>query len=250
MNLEFQCKPFSAVLPDEYIRDNTRINTYFRELKSHTGKYVARHIIADLDETTIDNIRASAIGSLFSTDQYVYGANSAHDLYPVGYNSCIIDDVLDEIRREAEQCSSLQGFKLIHSVGGGTGSGLTSYLSELIKDNFYDKLVTSYTVYPSNKASDVIVEPYNMVLSMPSILQYHDMNCCIDNETLFAYSESLFRTPDPNWSDLNHYICHMISASTAGIRFKGLFVVHLFSVYFMIGCCSIFCVISTESLSV
>lgn len=33
-------------------------------------------------------------------------------------------------RLQAEACDSLQGFMLLHSLGGGTGSGLGSYILE------------------------------------------------------------------------------------------------------------------------
>ena len=174
-----------------------------------------------LDITTIDSVRASNLGSLFSADSYIYAGNSANNLYSLGYNSNIIDDIVEEIRNEVEKCSSIQGFKLLHSIGGGTGSGLTSYLSQLLKDEYYDRLITSYTVYPSNRASDIVIEPYNMMLTMPSLLSYHDMNACIDNETLFDISSRLFHNERPDFRDLNEYICNIISSSTAGIRFKG-----------------------------
>eukprot|EP01084_Bolivina_argentea_P104132 186488_1 len=206
---------------DDYFVDNQRIGTYFREMKDIKNKYVPRNIICDLDVTTIDSVRASNLGSLFSADSYIYAGNSANNLYSLGYNSCIIDDIFEEIRSEVEKCSSIQGFHLLHSVGGGTGSGLTSYLSQLLKDEYYDRIISSYTVYPSQLASDIVIEPYNMILSMPSLLSYHDMNSCIDNQTLFDISSRLFKNDRPTFCDLNEYICNIISSSTAGLRFKG-----------------------------
>ena len=38
--------------------------------------------------------------------------------------------VLDALRREAETCDFYQGSFMLHSVGGGTGSGLGSRLAE------------------------------------------------------------------------------------------------------------------------
>jgi tubulin beta len=36
----------------------------------------------------------------------------------------MVDRILDEVNKEAEACDCLQGFNVIHSLGGGTGSGL------------------------------------------------------------------------------------------------------------------------------
>ena len=38
----------------------------------------------------------------------------------------LIDQVLDKVRRVADNCTGLQGFLVFHSVGGGTGSGFGS----------------------------------------------------------------------------------------------------------------------------
>lgn len=39
-----------------------------------------------------------------------------------------LEPVLDIVRKEAENCDALQGFQLVHSLGGGTGSGMGSLI--------------------------------------------------------------------------------------------------------------------------
>ncbi len=39
---------------------------------------------------------------------------------------------------------SLEGFVLCHSIAGGTGSGLGSYLLEALNDRFPKKLIQTY----------------------------------------------------------------------------------------------------------
>jgi hypothetical protein len=46
------------------------------------------------------------------------------------------DRLLDAMRCAAERCDSLQSFFLMHSLGGGTGSGLGTYILQLLEDNF------------------------------------------------------------------------------------------------------------------
>lgn len=43
----------------------------------------------------------------------------------------------------------LQGFVLCHSIAGGTGSGLGSYLLERLTDRYPKKLVETYSVFPN-----------------------------------------------------------------------------------------------------
>ena len=47
---------------------------------------------------------------------------------PVQYR----DQILEKIRCTVEACDSLQSFLLLHSLGGGTGSGLGTYILELL----------------------------------------------------------------------------------------------------------------------
>jgi tubulin gamma len=44
------------------------------------------------------------------------------------------------IDREAEGSDSLEGFMLTHSIAGGTGSGLGSFVLEKVSDRFPKKI--------------------------------------------------------------------------------------------------------------
>ena len=46
--------------------------------------------------------------------------------------------------REVGYSDSLEGFTLCHSIAGGTGSGLGSYLLEALNDRYPKKLVQTY----------------------------------------------------------------------------------------------------------
>lgn len=47
--------------------------------------------------------------------------------------TCQRDALCDQLKRAAEDADSLQGFLLLHSLGGGTGSGLGTYLLGLME---------------------------------------------------------------------------------------------------------------------
>ena len=50
------------------------------------------------------------------------------------------------MRREIEKCDSFEGFLILHSVGGGTGSGLTSLLCERMSVEYGKKIKMSYII--------------------------------------------------------------------------------------------------------
>lgn len=69
------------------------------------------------------------------------------------------ETMMDILTREAENSDSLevlafcncdmQGFMLMHSIAGGTGSGMGSYLLENLNDAFPKKLIQTYSVFPN-----------------------------------------------------------------------------------------------------
>ena len=96
-----------------------------------------------------------------------------------------MDSVLDVVRKEAEGCDCLQGFQLTHSLGGGTGSGMGTLLISKVREEFPDRIMNSYSVVPSPKVSDTVVEPYNATLSVHQLVENTDQTYCIDNEALY-----------------------------------------------------------------
>lgn len=61
----------------------------------------------------------------------------------------LYEEVFDIIDREADGSDNLEGFTLCHSIAGGTGSGLGSYILEKLNDRFPKKLIQTYSVFPN-----------------------------------------------------------------------------------------------------
>ncbi len=59
------------------------------------------------------------------------GNNWAHGHH--GYGPQYRDALSEQLRRAAEACDSLQSFLLLHSLGGGTGSGLGTYILGMLQ---------------------------------------------------------------------------------------------------------------------
>lgn len=87
---------------------------------------------------------------------------------------------MEMIDREAEGSDSLDGFILLHSIAGGTGSGLGSYMLEKVQDRFPKKLIQTYSVFPNNlDTSDVVIQPYNCLLALKRLALNSD--CTVKN---------------------------------------------------------------------
>uniref|UniRef100_UPI00397F5255 hypothetical protein n=1 Tax=Salmonella sp. s51228 TaxID=3159652 RepID=UPI00397F5255 len=117
----------------------------------------------------------------------------------------------ESFRKEAEGCDLLQGFQLTHSLGGGTGSGLGTLLISKIKEEYPDRIMKSYSVVPSPKVSDTVVEPYNAVLSIHQLINNTDMTFCIDNEGLHNICKRILKLEKANYEELNALVCQAMS---------------------------------------
>jgi len=199
-----------------------RISVYFNEASNN--KYVPRSILVDLEPGTMDAIRSGPLGKLHRPDNFVFGQSGAGNNWAKGHyteGAELIEQVLEVVRKEAEGCECLQGFQLTHSLGGGTGSGMGTLLVSKIREEYPDRMLCTFSVMPSPKVSDTVVEPYNATLSVHQLLENADEVFCIDNEALYDICFRTLKLTNPTYSDLNHLVSEVMSGITACLRFPG-----------------------------
>jgi tubulin beta len=188
------------------------IGVYFNETSK---RYTPRTVLADLDPASLDSIRAGAYGQLFNPDNFISSLSGTESNWGRGFyqdGRLICDEVMEALRREVEGCESLQGFQLTHSLGGGTGSGFGSLLMQQIKENYSDSVVSTYSVFPSDKVSSVQVEPYNCIFAISQLTENAELVTVLDNEAVCNMSS-------PQLGDLNKVIGQVMSAVTAPLRY-------------------------------
>ncbi|XP_038819413.1 tubulin beta-2B chain-like isoform X3 [Salvelinus namaycush] len=167
-----------------------RINVYYNEASGN--KFVPRAILVDLEPGTMDSVRSGPFGQLFRPDNFVFGQSGAGNNWAKGHyteGAELVDSVLDVVRKESENCDCLQGFQLTHSLGGGTGSGMGTLLISKIREEYPDRIMNTFSVMPSPKVSDTVVEPYNATLSVHQLVENTD-ETFIGNSTAI---QELFR---------------------------------------------------------
>ncbi|KAL0809121.1 hypothetical protein ABMA28_012745 [Loxostege sticticalis] len=200
-----------------------RIQVYYNE--ANDGKrFVPRAVLVDLEPGTMDAIRSSGYGQLFRPDNFVFGQSGAGNNWAKGHyteGAELVDSVMDVVRKEAEPCDCLQGFQLTHSLGGGTGSGLGTLLLSKLREEYPDRIVNTFSVMPSPKVSDTVVEPYNATLSVHQLVENTDETFCIDNEALYDICFRTLRLASPTYGDLNHLVSLTMSGVTTCLRFPG-----------------------------
>merc|ERR1712080_804373 len=145
-------------------------------------------------------------GNIFRPDNFVFGQSGAGNNWAKGHyteGAELIDSVLDVVRKEAEGCSCLQGFQITHSLGGGTGSGMGTLLIAKIREEYPDRIMCTFSVFPSPKVSDTVVEPYNATLSIHQLVENADEVMVIDNEALYDICFRTLKLTTPTYGHLN-----------------------------------------------
>lgn len=123
--------------------------------------------------------------------------------------------------READNAESLEGFNLMHSIAGGTGSGLGSYLLEMLSDRFPKKLIQTYSVFPSHTeaVSDVVVQPYNSLLSLKRLTENADMVTVLDNAALNRLAQDQLHIKNASFAQINRMVSTIMATSSIQMRF-------------------------------
>ncbi|KAF5842575.1 gamma tubulin [Dunaliella salina] len=111
-------------------------------------QYVPRAVLLDLEPRVINSIQTSDIRNLFNPENIYVSkeGGGAGNNWASGYTQgeAVQETLLDMFDREAEYCDSLEGFTMAHSIAGGTGSGMGSYLLEMLADKYGKKLIQTY----------------------------------------------------------------------------------------------------------
>ncbi|KAJ3560004.1 hypothetical protein NP233_g11113 [Leucocoprinus birnbaumii] len=202
-----------------------RADVYFTEVEYGSNKrYVPRSVQVDLESGVCNKLKSGPLGQLFRPDTYLYANVSAGNNWAKGFyteGAELVDSILDVIRKQTEACDALQGFQLLHSLGGGTGSGLGSLLLSKLREEYPDRMLATFSILPSPKVSETVVEPYNALLSLNQLVDNGDLTVCIDNEALYDICQRTLKIKDPGFEHLNELISRVLCGVSTSLRFPG-----------------------------
>lgn len=194
--------------------------------QSDDTRYIPRAILIDLEPRVVNNILSDTYGSLYNPENILITKNGggAGNNWANGYSHAerIFEDIMDMIDREADGSDSLEGFSLLHSIAGGTGSGLGSFLLERLNDRYPKKIIQTYSVFPNSQSvSDVVVQPYNSLLALKRLTLNADSVVVLDNAALAHIAADRLHTQNPTFHQQNQLVSTVMSASTTTLRYPG-----------------------------
>lgn len=205
-------------------------SAFFTRLgEGNGGSYVPRAVMVDLEPSVIASVKAHS-GSLFNPASLISRTEGAGGNFAIGYLSAgreILPEVMARVDGEIDRCDNVGGIIVIHSTGGGTGSGLSSLVIETIKEKNPEIPVLSCAILPSPQVSSVVTEPYNTVFALNALRRTADACLIFDNEALFELAHQKWGIESPSVDDLNLLITEALAGLTASMRFSGFLTVEI-----------------------
>ncbi|KAG5185689.1 Tubulin/FtsZ, GTPase domain-containing protein [Tribonema minus] len=195
--------------------------------------YIPRALLLDLEPRVINKIRSDGFRDLYNPENIYVSkeGGGAGNNWASGYRQAANfiqseeqhDYLMEMIDREADGSDSLEGFVLTHSIAGGTGSGMGSFLLERLNDHFPKKLIQTYSVFPNwtQSQSDVVVQPYNSILTLKRLTLNADCVVVLDNTALNRIAVDRLRLENPTVGQLNSIVSTVMAASTTTLRYPG-----------------------------
>ncbi|CAK4077088.1 unnamed protein product [Aphanomyces euteiches] len=184
----------------------------------------ARAILVDMEEGPVSETLKGPLGELFDSSQFLTDVSGSGNNWAHGhamYGPKYKEELLEKLRYATEMCDSLQSFFIMHSMGGGTGSGLGTYILSLLEDNYPEVFRFTTAIFPSAD-DDVITSPYNSMLALRELTEHADCVLPIENEALFDIIDKHPSSgKETAFDKMNSIIARTLTHLTSSMRFEG-----------------------------
>ena len=193
------------------------------------GGFSPRALFLDTEPDIINKIKKSKYKDLYLQNSYYYGKEDSSSIFARGQHlyKNLKNDFEDGLRKMIEPCDKIQGILIYHSLGGGTGSGITSNLIKFLYETYPKITSVNFSIFPSIDNNDSITDIYNTVLSMPNLIEYNNLCFMLFNELLFKICQKFLNIEYPTFDDINLIIAYLVSNITSTIRFNNQFYTNL-----------------------
>lgn len=173
--------------------------------------------------TFLDEVRTGAYRNLWHPDQLISGFEDAANNYARGHFTLgkqLIDQTAERVRKAVDMCDMLQGFFIINSLGGGTGSGFAALLLERLGIEYIKRTKFQIVIAPSSHLSTAVVDPYNGVLSMNASTEHSEICGLFDNESIYELCNNTLDIARPTYNNINRILSQVFSSLTVSLRYE------------------------------
>ncbi|OQR99149.1 tubulin/FtsZ family [Achlya hypogyna] len=190
-------------------------NTFFREGSSSVD--TARAVLIDMEPKVVLQCHARAANTgrwVYDKKNHICQQSGSGNNWAYGYTvhgSESAERVFESVQREVEHCDYFKGFHAMQSLAGGTGSGLGSFISDLLHDQFPHSFLLNTVVWPYH-SGEVIVQNYNTLLTMACLSESSDGIFVLRNDVADKICQKLLTIPKPSLDQMNGVLANHIAS--------------------------------------
>ncbi|XP_059938160.1 tubulin delta chain isoform X2 [Mesoplodon densirostris] len=121
------------------------------------------------------------------------------------------ESIMNLIQKEVEKCDSLNGFFIIMSMAGGTGSGLGAFITQNLQDQYSNSLKMNQIIWPYG-TGEVIVQNYNSILTLSHLYRSSDALLVHENDAVHEICAKLMNIKQISFRDINQVLAHQLGS--------------------------------------
>uniref|UniRef100_S4RKD5 Tubulin, gamma 1 n=1 Tax=Petromyzon marinus TaxID=7757 RepID=S4RKD5_PETMA len=208
-----------GILEDFATEGTDRKDVFFYQADDE--HYIPRAVLLDLEPRVINSIVNSSYANLYNPENIYLSEHGggAGNNWASGHSQGekIHEEIFDIIDREADGSDSLEKCPLTRRLSATNWNELCKYFCRFPK-----KLIQTYSVFPNqDEMSDVVVQPYNSLLTLKRLTQNADCVVVLDNTALNRIATDRLHIQNPSFSQINQLVSTIMSASTTTLRYPG-----------------------------
>ena len=150
----------------------------------------------------------------------VVGKRGRGTNFALGYNGVksigddhVLENSLEAIRKEVEKCDTYSGCIVLHSLSGGTGSGLGSHIIENLRDLYPCNYIMSCCVAPCVSGESPL-QSFNALLTLNWLQNYCDSIILQQNDHLVyqaSRKKQSSKSPSVSFQDINKLVASILA---------------------------------------
>ncbi|XP_007190344.1 tubulin delta chain isoform X2 [Balaenoptera acutorostrata] len=185
--------------------------------EEENGVPIARAVLVDMEPKVINQTLSKAAHS----GRWKYGQHSCFcqkqgsgNNWAYGYSvhgPRHEESIMNLIQKEVEKCDSLNGFFIIMSMAGGTGSGLGAFVTQNLQDQYSNSLKMNQIIWPYG-TGEVIVQNYNSILTLSHLYRSSDALLIHENDAVHKICAKLMNIKQISFRDINQVLAHQLGS--------------------------------------
>ncbi|ORX59330.1 tubulin nucleotide-binding domain-like protein [Piromyces finnis] len=173
-----------------------------------------KELVIDTESKVINKYKCKNNKEYLYKKYFQIGKDGSGNNWSFGYckvNEELIHSVMDNFNQLLESIDLHKGLNIVHSIAGGTGSGIFSKIIEEIRDRYPKSCISTYSIFPFESGENTL-QYYNSVFSLSWVQKYSDIAYCFSNKEILDILCKEKKTKNYSLNDINEYISNCVSS--------------------------------------